>query len=67
MRYSLKGGITTPSSKMVRASVGIDAGVLPPTSDMCPNIAAQPTIRPSKKIGSTTSQSFAWLIAAPQE
>ena len=49
------------------ASVGIDAGVLPPTSDMWPNIDAQPTMRPSTKIGITTSQSLAWLIAAPQE
>ena len=57
----------TPSSKMVRASVGMDAGVLPPTSVMCPNCDAQLTMRPSKKIGMTTSQSFAWLIAAPQE
>ena len=58
--------MTTPSSKIVRASVGMDDGVLPPTSDMCPNIAAQPTTRPSWKIGTTTSQSLAWLIAAPQ-
>ena len=57
--------MTTPSSKIVRASVGMDDGVLPPTSDMCPNIAAQPTTRPSLKIGTTTSQSLAWLIAAP--
>ena len=48
---------------MVRASVGIEHGVLPPTSDMCPNIDAQPTTRPSSKIGMTTSQSLAWLIA----
>ena len=33
---------------------------------MCPNIEAQPTSRPSTKIGVTTSQSLAWLIAAPQ-
>ena len=33
---------------------------------MCPNIDAQPTTRPSWKIGITTSQSLAWLIAAPQ-
>jgi len=33
---------------------------------MCPNIDAQPTTRPSLKIGTTISQSFAWLIAAPQ-
>jgi hypothetical protein len=46
--------------------VGIEHGVLPPTSDMCPNIDAQPTTRPSTKIGVTTSQSLAWLIAAPQ-
>ena len=51
---------------MVLASVGIDDGVLPPTSDMWPNIDAQPTSRPSTKIGVTTSQSLAWLIAAPQ-
>ena len=50
----------------MRASVGIDDGVLPPTSDMCPNIDAHPTTRPSWKIGSTISQSLAWLIAAPQ-
>jgi hypothetical protein len=51
---------------MVRASVGMDDGVLPPTSDMCPNIDAQPTTRPSWKTGITSSQSLAWLIAAPQ-
>ncbi len=39
--------MTTPSSKMVRASVGMELGVLPPTSDMCPNIDAHPTTRPS--------------------
>ena len=50
---------------MVLASVGIELGVLPPTSVMWPNIDAQPTSRPSWKIGSTTSQSLAWLIAAP--
>ena len=50
----------------MRASVGIDDGVLPPTSDMCPNIDAHPTTRPSWKIGMTISQSLAWLIAAPQ-
>ena len=49
---------------MVSASVGIDDGVLPPTSDMWPNIDAQPTTLPSLKIGTTISQSFAWLIAA---
>ena len=36
----------TPSSKIVLASVGMDNGVLPPTSDMWPNIEAQPTTRP---------------------
>jgi hypothetical protein len=51
---------------MVRASVGMDDGVLPPTSDMWPNIDAQPTTRPSWKTGRTSSQSLAWLIAAPQ-
>ena len=51
---------------MVFASVGIDAGVLPPTSDMCPNMLAHPTTRPEWKIGMTTSQSLAWEIAAPQ-
>ncbi len=44
--YSLKGGMITPSSKMVRASVGIEDAVLPPTSDMWPNIDAQPTTLP---------------------
>jgi hypothetical protein len=33
---------------------------------MCPNIADHPTTRPSWKIGTTISQSLAWLIAAPQ-
>jgi len=65
--YSLKGGITTPSSKMVFASVGIDEADLPPTSDMWPNIDDHPTTRPSTKIGMTTSQSLAWLMAAPHE
>ena len=63
--YSLKGGMMTPSSKMVCASVGIDDGVLPPTSDMWPNIDDHPTTRPLWKIGSTMSQSLAWLMAAP--
>ena len=56
-----------PSSKIEVASVGSDPGTLPPTSVMCPNIADQPTIRPEWKIGRTTSQSLAWLIAAPHE
>ena len=47
------------------ASVGSEPGTLPPTSVMCPNIAAHPTIRPWWKTGMTTSQSLAWLIAAP--
>ncbi len=59
--------MTTPSSKIVRASVGIELGVLPPTSDMWPNIADHPTTRPRWKIGITTSQSLAWLIAASHE
>jgi hypothetical protein len=50
----------------VVASVGIDDGVLPPTSDMWPNIEAHPTTRPSWKTGTTINQSLAWLIAAPQ-
>ncbi len=65
--YSLKGGMITPSSKIVRASVGIELAVLPPTSAMWPNIDAQPTIRPVWNTGMTTSQSLAWLMAAPQE
>lgn len=58
--------MTTPSSKIVRASVGIEQAVLPPTSDMWPNIDAQPTTRPSTYTGMTTSQSLAWLIAPSQ-
>src|SRR3954466_10116568 len=41
--------------------------VFPPTSDMCPNIEAQPTTRPPKNTGITTSQSLAWLMAPSQE
>ena len=36
---------------------------MPPTSVMWPNIAAQATSRPSRKIGISSSQSLRWLIA----
>ena len=52
------GGMIRPSSKIVVAPVGKVPGSRPPASIWWPNCDAQPTSSSSKKIGTSTSQSF---------
>ena len=59
---TLIGGMMMPSPKIVLAPVGSAPGSGPPASIMWPNCEAQPTSSSSKKIGTSTSQSFVWLI-----
>ena len=60
----LIGGMISPSSKIVVAPVGSDPGRRPPASIWWPNCDDQPTSSSSKKIGTSTSQSFVCEIDA---
>ena len=54
----------SPSSKIVFAPVGSEPGSGPPPSIWWPNCDDQPTSSSSKKIGTSTSQSFVCEIDA---
>ncbi len=58
--HSLIGGTDSPSSKTLRAWLGIDPGTAPPMSSWWPNAWTNATTSPSWNTGTVTQRSGRW-------